>query len=162
MTEAKYVLSFKSPAGFLTLRSTALALTELSFSDSEEKSSDEIPRILYQTKQQLEEYFEGKRFHFDLNLAPDGTGFQQKVWTLLKEIPFGETTTYLELARKLGSATYTRAVGLANGKNPIPIIIPCHRVIGAKGQMVGFAGGIEKKKMLLLHELNYKKTGKLF
>lgn len=110
----------------------------------------------------MEEYFSGNRFEFDLDLAPSGTEFQQKVWNLLKKIPFGQTTTYSALALKLGSPTYTRAVGLANGKNPIPIIIPCHRVVGADGKMVGFAGGIERKKQLLLHELNFNNSGKLF
>ena len=101
---------------------------------------------------QLEEYFAGERTEFDLPLAARGTPFQQRVWSLLREIPFGETTTYGALAQALGNPRTVRAVGLANGRNPISVIVPCHRVIGADGSLVGFGGGIERKRALLAHE----------
>lgn len=160
--DRSFCLSYESPVGFLILKSSESTLQEVIFANSKEKDSDKIPEILHKAKLQLSEYFSGNRFDFDLELEPSGTEFQKKVWNLLLEIPFGETTTYQALAKRLGSATYTRAVGLANGKNPIPVIIPCHRVVGADGKMVGFAGGVEKKKMLLLHELGFKNPGKLF
>ena len=104
--------------------------------------------------QQLAEYFAGERMAFDVPLAPQGTEFQQTVWTALGDVPFGTTATYGEIARVIGQLTATRAVGAANGRNPIPIIIPCHRVIGASGELTGYSGGggIETKRRLLDHE----------
>ena len=139
-----------------------MILCSIQFSEEDQGSSEKIPEILLQTEKQLKEYFSGKRQKFNLKLTPKGTDFQKRVWNLLKEIPYGSTTTYNELALKLGSATYTRAVGMANSKNPIPIIIPCHRVIGVNGKMVGFAGGIHRKKILLLNELEHAKNHLLF
>jgi methylated-DNA-[protein]-cysteine S-methyltransferase len=98
---------------------------------------------------QLTEYFAGTRMVFDLALAPHGTAFQQRVWRALQEIPYGETRSYGDVARQLGDAKAVRAVGLANGANPIPIVIPCHRVIGAGGSLVGFGGGLPTKRALL-------------
>ncbi|MCK7545670.1 methylated-DNA--[protein]-cysteine S-methyltransferase [Marinobacter bryozoorum] len=103
-------------------------------------------------RSQLLAYFEGQLQQFDLPLAGAGTPFQQQVWQALREIPFGHTETYGELARRVGNAKASRAVGLANGRNPIGIIVPCHRVIGANGSLTGYAGGIERKKWLLAHE----------
>jgi len=102
--------------------------------------------------EQLEQYFAGERTDFELSLAPRGTPFQQRVWDLLLEIPFGETTTYGALARQLGNPRTVRAVGLANGRNPISIVVPCHRVIGAGGSLVGYGGGLDRKRALLAHE----------
>ena len=104
--------------------------------------------------QQLAEYFAGERMAFDVPLAPQGTEFQQTVWTALGDVPFGTTATYGEIAKAIGQLTATRAVGAANGRNPIPIIIPCHRVIGASGELTGYSGGggIETKRRLLDHE----------
>lgn len=101
---------------------------------------------------QLEEYFAGKRKTFELSLDPRGTEFQRKVWTQLSRIPFGETISYRELAQRVGNANASRAVGAANGKNPIPIVIPCHRVIASDGSLAGFAGGLAAKERLLAHE----------
>lgn len=101
---------------------------------------------------QLEEYFAGKRQRFDLELLPIGTEFQRQVWAELARIPYGETISYGELAHRIGNAKAMRAVGLANGRNPIPIVVPCHRVIGANGSLTGFGGGIERKRWLLEHE----------
>ncbi|UUS58245.1 MULTISPECIES: methylated-DNA--[protein]-cysteine S-methyltransferase [unclassified Acinetobacter] len=105
--------------------------------------------ILLKTAQQLNEYFAGKRQQFDLPLDFEGTAFQQQVWQALLTIPFGETRSYKQIAEQIGNVKAVRAVGAANGKNPISIIAPCHRVVGANGKLVGFAGGLEKKEILL-------------
>lgn len=101
---------------------------------------------------QLAEYFAGERAEFDLELDPDGTPFQQQVWAALREIPFGETRTYGWLAERIGKPTAFRAVGLANGRNPISIVVPCHRVVGSSGALTGYGGGVERKAALLAHE----------
>ena len=103
-------------------------------------------------RQQLQEYFCGQRQHFELDLLPIGTTFQRQVWSELARIPYAQTISYGALARRIGNAKAMRAVGLANGRNPIPIIVPCHRVIGANGSLTGFGGGIERKRWLLEHE----------
>jgi methylated-DNA-[protein]-cysteine S-methyltransferase len=108
--------------------------------------------ILLETERQLAEYFSGERIQFDLPLQPDGSEFQKKVWQALREIPFGQTRSYLDLAKALGSSKAARAVGTANGKNPLSIIVPCHRVVGADGSLTGFAGGLETKAALLALE----------
>ena len=108
--------------------------------------------ILLETERQLSEYFAGKRTRFDLPLQPYGTEFQKKVWQALREIPFGKTKSYLDLARAVGSPEASRAVGAANGKNPLSIVVPCHRVVGADGALTGFAGGFERKAALLALE----------
>jgi len=104
---------------------------------------------------QLAEYFSGDRVEFDLPLAAEGTDFQRKVWRELCRIPYGETISYGDLARRIGQPGAARAVGLANGSNPLPIVVPCHRVIGADGSLTGFGGGIERKRWLLAHEARY-------
>jgi methylated-DNA-[protein]-cysteine S-methyltransferase len=108
--------------------------------------------ILMRTAQQLQEYFAGTRNRFDLDLDFAGTEFQKKVWATLLTIPFGETRSYSEIARQIGNPSAVRAVGAANGKNPISIVAPCHRVIGASGKLTGFAGGLEAKEQLLTLE----------
>jgi methylated-DNA-[protein]-cysteine S-methyltransferase len=104
---------------------------------------------------QLEEYFAGCRREFDLPLHPIGTPFQLRVWAALLEIPYGETTSYGKTAAEIGAPTASRAVGLANGHNPIPIIVPCHRVIGANGSLTGYGGGLDAKRWLLAHEASH-------
>jgi methylated-DNA-[protein]-cysteine S-methyltransferase len=101
---------------------------------------------------QLRDYFAGARTRFELPLSPRGTAFQQKVWLALREIPYGRTTTYGQIASDLGPPTASRAVGLANGRNPIAVIVPCHRVVGANGTLTGFGGGLPRKRWLLDHE----------
>ncbi len=101
---------------------------------------------------QLNEYFAGTRRVFDLPLRPRGTPFQTRVWTALADIPFGDTISYGELARRVGNPAASRAVGLANGRNPLSILVPCHRVIGANGTLTGYGGGLERKRWLLTHE----------
>lgn len=108
--------------------------------------------ILIETERQLREYFAGTRTEFDLPLQPAGSEFQQKVWRALREIPFGQTRSYLDLAKSVGSAKAVRAVGAANGKNPLSIVVPCHRVVGTNGALTGFAGGLEVKAKLLALE----------
>ena len=109
---------------------------------------------------QMDEYFLGDRIHFDLRLAPAGTEFQQSVWKALLSIPYGQTTSYGELAKTINRPKASRAVGAANGANPIPIIIPCHRVIGSTGKLTGFGGGIPTKQWLLVHEKKYRPADK--
>ena len=108
--------------------------------------------VLALARQQLSEYFARTRTTFELALDPPGTDFQRQVWAALRAIPYGTTVSYGELARRLGDVRATRAVGAANGKNPIPIIVPCHRVIGARGELTGFGGGLDRKRWLLEHE----------
>ena len=114
--------------------------------------SPEIPKVLKDAVSQLQEYFDGKRTDFDLKLNPQGTEFQQKVWTSLLEIPYGKTVSYMEQTKNLGDVKAIRAVASANGKNPLWIVVPCHRVIGTNGSLTGYAGEIWRKKWLLEHE----------
>jgi methylated-DNA-[protein]-cysteine S-methyltransferase len=112
-------------------------------------------RALRDVRHQLDEYFAGTRQRFELRLAPHGSPFQLKVWQALREIPYGETTSYGRTALAIGSPTGARAVGLANGSNPISIVVPCHRVIGTNGSLVGYGGGLEAKRWLLAHEAKH-------
>ena len=114
--------------------------------------SKKIPKELKEVVTQLNEYFEGKRQNFDFKINPKGTDFQQKVWEELRNIPFGKTMSYLDLSKKLGDVKAIRAVASANGKNPLWIVVPCHRVIGTDGSLTGYAGGLWRKKWLLEHE----------
>jgi methylated-DNA-[protein]-cysteine S-methyltransferase len=139
-----------SPIGDLLLTGEDGALTGLHFSPfAIDPRWHHDPDALGEAAAQLGQYFAGERTGFDLELSPHGTEFQQRVWAMLREIPFGETTTYGTLADRLGNPRTVRAVGLANGRNPIAVIIPCHRVIGADGSLVGFGGGLERKRALL-------------
>jgi methylated-DNA-[protein]-cysteine S-methyltransferase len=147
----------QSPIGQLLLVGTDGVLEELHFANSPGQEKIFGDRLNYQydeagfTKviQQLSEYFAGKRQVFDLKISPRGTAFQQSIWQELRKIPFGKTESYGEIARRVGSPKASRAVGMANSKNPIPIIVPCHRVIGKDGSLTGFGGGLEVKKQLL-------------
>jgi len=151
------VTHFPSPVGELILTASDTALTGVFFPTSRHKR--EVPvgdgphnEILARTRDQLSEYFAGTRTSFDLPLDPRGTPFELRVWEELRAIPYGATRSYSDIARRLGDPQSTRAVGAANGKNPIPIIVPCHRVIGAHGELTGFGGGIDRKRWLLEHE----------
>ena len=145
----------ETPIGYLELTTNQYYLLSVEFIANFNQSSVYQPDILKESVSQIDEYFKGLRKEFKLNLQPTGTDFQIKVWEQVKKVPFGKTVSYLEIANQTGSKNNTRAVGLANGKNPIPIIIPCHRVIGVNGKLTGYAGGLEKKRWLLQHELNY-------
>jgi methylated-DNA-[protein]-cysteine S-methyltransferase len=151
----------KTPIGYLKLTSDKEFLLSVLFTETHEISSCFQPDILKETVLQINEYFEGKRKEFNLKLKPTGTDFQLKVWEEVKKVSFGETASYLDIAIETGSKNNTRAVGLANGKNPIPIIIPCHRIIGSNGKLTGYAGGLERKKWLLQHELKHSDKMKL-
>ena len=149
---------FPSPLGELVLTASETALTGIYFPTSRHVPSlDDVERgpggeVLARTRDQLSEYFARARTTFELALDPPGTDFQRQVWAALRAIPYGTTVSYGELARRLGDVRATRAVGAANGKNPIPIIVPCHRVIGARGELTGFGGGLDRKRWLLEHE----------
>ncbi|RYL22978.1 methylated-DNA--[protein]-cysteine S-methyltransferase [Acinetobacter piscicola] len=149
-------MEMPSPVGVLKLVATDTALVAVLWENEDPKrvrlaeliENTQHP-ILLETQKQLNEYFKGKRQQFDLPLDFEGTEFQQKVWQALLTIPFGETRSYKDIAEQIGNVKAVRAVGAANGKNPISIIAPCHRVVGANGKLVGFAGGLENKDVLL-------------
>ena len=140
----------KTPLGIAKIIGDEDGISLISISDEGEVSS-KIPIILQETVSQLNEYFEGKRTDFTFKLNPSGTEFQQKVWKELLEIPFGKTISYLELSKKLRDVKAIRAVASANGRNPLWIVVPCHRVIGTDGSLTGYAGGLWRKKWLLEH-----------
>ncbi|MBK7944373.1 MAG: methylated-DNA--[protein]-cysteine S-methyltransferase [Flavobacteriales bacterium] len=141
----------ESPVGLLRLESDGACITAVAF-DAEGPSSEDIPAILHEGQKQLEEYFAGKRREFNLPLAATGTAFQKRVWAAVKGIPRGSTSSYQRIAEQIGGNAVARAVGTANGANPIPIIVPCHRVIGADGSLTGYIGGLWRKQWLLRHE----------
>ncbi len=141
---------FDSPIGIIELKQCNGFLTGLEFMD-EGKTTD-IPASLQSSVNQIKDWFSGKTTTFDLPLKPKGTPFQLSVWQMLTEIPYGQTATYGDIANKLGIKNGSRAVGLANGSNPISLIIPCHRVIGANGKLTGYRGGLPRKEWLLRFE----------
>ncbi|MFD2724843.1 methylated-DNA--[protein]-cysteine S-methyltransferase [Hyunsoonleella rubra] len=145
-----------SPLGFTKIIGDSNGIASVTVLNSEETPTDIIPEILEDCVIQLNEYFDGTRKHFDLKLNPQGTDFQKGIWKLLEAIPYGKTSTYLALSKKHGDEKAIRAVANANGKNPIWIIIPCHRVIGSDGSLTGYAGGLHRKQWLLEHESPYK------
>ncbi|WP_417195692.1 methylated-DNA--[protein]-cysteine S-methyltransferase [Bizionia sp.] len=146
----------KSPLGFTQITGDPDGISAITVLNSEEKLTDIIPEPLQDCVYQLNEYFEGKRKQFDLILNAEGTIFQKSVWDALRKIPYGKTVSYLELSKKLGDIKAIRAVANANGKNPLWIVVPCHRVIGSDGSLTGYAGGLHRKKWLLEHESPYK------
>ena len=157
MNPKNYFTEFTSPIGTVQLRGTDSALTGVFMEPHRHEAArprdavrDDAP--LREARQQLEEYFAGERQEFSLTLEADGTDFQRRVWDALREIPFGETMSYGDIARRIGNPRAVRAVGLANGRNPISIIVPCHRVIGADGSLTGYGGGLERKRFLLALE----------
>lgn len=155
---ATYFKTIDSPIGILKLSSDELLLKSISFDAEFIENEGEIPDILIGAKHQLDEYFSGNRQQFDLPIDPEGTEFQRNVWRHVAAVSYGSTKSYVEIAREVNTENSSRAVGMANGRNPLPIIIPCHRIIGQNGKLTGYAGGLDRKKWLLLHEL--KNTGK--
>lgn len=151
-----YVAHLHTPLGWLTFEATEHALCRLQFGavppNNTPIDSTEWPPVLSNALAQMRAYLAGERTTFQLPLAPTGTPFQQKVWRLLQEIPFAETITYAALAERMGDPKTIRAVGTANGANPIPIIIPCHRVVGSNGKLVGYSGELWRKTWLIEHE----------
>jgi methylated-DNA-[protein]-cysteine S-methyltransferase len=150
----------KTPLGIAKIIGDEKGISVISVSN-EGIISSKISMVLQEAVSQLNEYFEGKRDGFTFKLNPSGTEFQQKVWKGLLEIPFGKTMSYLELSKKLGDVKAIRAVASANGKNPLWVVVPCHRVIGTDGSLTGYAGGLWRKKWLLEHE-NPSNQGSLF
>lgn len=143
-----------TPIGVVTVAATETAVVSVEFEGRGDTppGNDTPTGVLADAVRQLEEYFAGLRTEFDLPIEVDGTDFQRAAWSALKQVPHGETISYGEQARRMGRPTAVRAVGAANGRNPVPVIVPCHRVIGANGSLTGFAGGIEIKTWLLGHE----------
>lgn len=146
MTHQSYL---DTPLGPVLITGDEAAIHAVSIMDTRTPIEDTETPPIRQCKQQLQEYFDGQRKTFDLPLAPEGTPFQQKVWQQLTTIPYGQTITYMQLAKMLGDPKCIRAAGTANGKNKLWIIVPCHRVVGTDGRLVGYAGGLHRKKWLL-------------
>lgn len=151
----------RTPLGFAKIEGDAAGIQTVSLLDTAPPLLDGTPAELLLCVQQIQAYFAGNRTTFDLKLNPQGTDFQQKVWNLLHDIPFGKTRSYLEQARHFGDEKAIRAVASANGKNPICLIIPCHRVVGTDGSLTGYAGGLWRKKWLIEFEQG-SRQGELF
>ena len=151
----------KTPLGIAQIKGDSNGISMVSILNSEEHVSNNIPILLQECVTQIQEYFKGSRQEFNLKLNPQGTAFQKSIWSLLQEIPFGKTISYLELSKRYGNTKAIRAVANANGKNPLWVIIPCHRVIGSDGSLTGYAGGLKRKQWLLNHE-NPNKQQSLF
>lgn len=144
----------KSPLGITQLEGDENGLTSITVLDDPlgQPPTQTVPKTLEEAVCQLGDYFDGTRKMFELKLNPQGTDFQQRVWAALQDIPYGKTVSYLELSKTLGDVRAIRAVANANGKNPLWIVIPCHRVVGSDGSLTGYAGGLHRKKWLLEHE----------
>ena len=141
-----------TPLGFTEIQGDENGISKIHVMSENVEISTKIPEELKEAVLQLQDYFDGKRTTFTFPLNPSGTDFQKKVWNELLHIPFGKTCSYLELSKKLGDVKAIRAVASANGKNPLWIVVPCHRVIGTDGSLTGYAGGLWRKKWLLEHE----------
>lgn len=140
---------FDSPLGTIKVRGDVAGVQEVLFEESTLEMENKVPISLVPCVEQLQQYFAGKRFVFDFKMNPQGTDFQKAVWVLLKDLPFGSTISYLKLSRQYGNTKAVRAVATAIGKNPILVAIPCHRVIGSDGTLVGYSGGLDRKESLL-------------
>ncbi len=147
-----YSETMQSPIGLLEIRATAKGISYVEFCDTETVEEGQSNALTARCKKQLQEYFSSKRSSFDLPLDPEGTAFQKSVWHCLGKIPFGESVSYRDIADCIANPKAVRAVGAANGRNPISIIVPCHRVIGSNQSLTGYAGGLERKAWLLKHE----------
>ena len=148
------IMTIDSPIGLLGLVVSDSAVTELRMDATPRTATGDAAerKVMDEAVSQVEAYFEGSLKDFDLPLRSDGTPFQQAVWRQLEQIPYGTVTSYVEIARRVGRPTASRAVGAANGRNPIAIVVPCHRVIGADGSLTGYGGGMWRKEWLLDHE----------
>ncbi|SNR25591.1 methylated-DNA-[protein]-cysteine S-methyltransferase [Maribacter sedimenticola] len=153
MEDTAYI---STPLGIAKIIGDVEGISSIVILNSEEPLTDIIPETLEDAVYQLNEYFEGTRTKFSLKLNPQGTEFQRKVWSALEKIPYGRTVSYLQLSKLLGDTKAIRAVGSANGRNPLWIVVPCHRVIGSDGALTGYAGGLHRKKWLLEHESPHK------
>ena len=142
----------KTPLGNAEISGDVNGISKIHILDKDIEITTEFPKELKQAVQQLHDYFNGKRTTFSFKMNPKGTEFQKRVWQELLNIPYGKTCSYLELSKKIGNVKAIRAVATANGKNPLWIVIPCHRVIGSDGSLTGYAGGLWRKKWLIEHE----------
>lgn len=142
----------ETPLGRVVIEGDEKGISRISISEDYPATTEESPPPLQDAVMQLKEYFLGKRKKFELKLNPDGTEFQKQIWQQLQAIPFGQTTSYHDLSKAFGNTKAIRAVAAANGKNPLWIVVPCHRVIGSDGSLTGYAGGLWRKKWLLEHE----------
>jgi len=147
----KYIFFYQTKIGIIGIVENDGAVTNVYFPDEIIPSGMEMKEtgLIKKAGEQINEYFSGKRSNFDIPLAPEGTEFQKNVWNVLKKIPYGKTFSYKQVAAAVGNPKASRAVGMANNRNPIPLFIPCHRVIGSNGKLVGFAGGLDLKESLL-------------
>ncbi|MDR9457560.1 MAG: methylated-DNA--[protein]-cysteine S-methyltransferase [Salegentibacter sp.] len=145
-------IHLKTPLGVAKISGSEEGVSEIKILDESPQPSSEIPDVLLPVVEQLEAYFRGELEEFNLKLDLEGTNFQKKVWRALLKIPYGKTVSYLELSKQIGDVKAIRAVASANGRNPLWIVIPCHRVIGSGGSLTGYAGGLHRKKWLLEHE----------
>lgn len=144
--------AIETPLGWAEFYGDTKGLSAIKIVDEQPEISGSIPESLIEVSIQLKEYFGKNRTSFELSINPDGTSFERRVWDELSRIPYGKTLSYLELSKKLGDPKAIRAVARANGKNPLWIVIPCHRVIGSDGSLTGYAGGLHRKQWLLRHE----------
>lgn len=158
--------TMKTPVGELTLVASEHGLAAILWENDDPKRvplgetrRDDRHPVLVETERQLNDYFAGRRTRFEIQLAAEGTAFQKDVWAALSSIPFGQTRSYAQIAQQIGRPKAVRAVGAANGRNPISIVVPCHRVIGSNGKLTGFAGGLEAKSVLLKLEVANDELG---
>lgn len=151
----EYFYYYESPIGYIRIKGDENSILSLDFSE-ENLNAEEHPEHIKLCVSQLDEYFTGRRKTFDINYLLKGTDFQKKVWAELAKIPYGETVSYKDIATKIGNEKAVRAVGTTNGKNPISIIVPCHRVVGSNGTLTGYAWGVWRKEWLLEHEKKFK------
>ncbi|MCC3669823.1 methylated-DNA--[protein]-cysteine S-methyltransferase [Terrisporobacter mayombei] len=151
------IFFYETEIGIIGIRENNKSITDIFFSKVDTNDNIEETDLIKECFKQLKEYFEGNRMKFDLPLYARGTEFQKKVWNELLNIPYGETKSYKDIAVAIGNEKACRAIGMANNKNPIPIIIPCHRVIGSNGKLVGYAGGVNvKEKLLNIEKIDVK------
>jgi len=150
--EFEKVTYYKTPIGTARIVGDEGGISSITVLDSEEESSTNIPECLQECVKQLDEYFQKKRSSFNLIINPQGTSFQKEVWSTLQRIPYGRTKSYFKMSKEMGDVKAIRAVASANGKNPLWIVIPCHRVIGSDGSLTGYSGGLWRKRWLLEHE----------
>ncbi|KOS63593.1 methylated-DNA--[protein]-cysteine S-methyltransferase [Lysinibacillus agricola] len=157
----QYKLDYHSPIGIVEIVGSDTEIYSIMFSEQDQivnAPQKETPQVLLECQQQLHEYFIGERHEFTFSYAFEGTSFQKEVWTALTSVVYGETATYKETAVSIGNEKAVRAVGSANGKNKLSIVVPCHRIIGSNGTLTGYAGGMWRKEWLLQHEKSNSKT----
>lgn len=152
MNKTSYTTYYSSPIGHILITGTNTFISTILFCEKTGQESEHLPAVVESCVQQLDEYFFGNRKSFELPMQPVGTSFQQQVWQQLKTIDYGQTVSYMDVARAVSGEKAIRAIGAANSRNPICVIVPCHRVIGSNGSLTGYAGGLWRKEWLLKHE----------